>query len=93
MVVQNGIAVQVKQLNLRQIVEIGASFQNLGPGTKLLGMDIVQTAGQSHYYDVILKVVNFGLPSMTDAAQESGSESKRRLPKRPSSRRDEEGDE
>jgi len=61
-VVQTGIAAQVKHLTLNQIVDISNTFQNQGPGTKLIGFDIVQTAGQTHYYDLNLRVVNFGLP-------------------------------
>ncbi|MBX3022403.1 MAG: hypothetical protein KF799_12085 [Bdellovibrionales bacterium] len=66
-VVQNGLAAQIKQLTLNQIVDIANSFQNQGPGTKLIGFDIVQTAGQTHYYDLILRVVNFGLPAVADS--------------------------
>lgn len=62
LVVQTGVAVQLKQLNLSQIVDIATGLQNLGLGTKLVGMEIMQTAGQTHYYDLIFKVVNFGLP-------------------------------
>lgn len=61
-VVVSGLAVQIKHLNLQQIIDLGTSFQNLGPGTKLVGMDIVQTTGQDHYYDMVARVANFGLP-------------------------------
>lgn len=65
-VVQNGVAAQIKQLNVTQVLDIANTFQNLGPGTKLLGIDIVQTLGQTHYYDMIVRVVNFGIPAVAD---------------------------
>lgn len=77
---QNGVAVQVKKLNLTQIIALGNQVQNIGPGTKLMGMDIVQSAGQTHYYDVIFKVVNFGLSQIAD----SGPEEEPQRPHRPS---------
>jgi hypothetical protein len=63
-VLQSGLAVQLKKLNLDQVVALSHEFQQLGPGTKLMGIDIVQTAGQSHYYDMIVRIVNFALPPM-----------------------------
>jgi hypothetical protein len=39
-----------------------------------MGVDIVQSAGQTHYYDVILKVVNFGLPQLADSGPEEAPE-------------------
>jgi len=84
-VVRNGVAVQVKKLNLTQIIAIGNQVQNMGPGTKLMGMDIVQSAGQTHYFDVILKVVNFGLPQIADSgSDEERPAAKGKRPSRPS---------
>jgi hypothetical protein len=80
---QNGVAVQVKKLNLTQIIALGNQVQNIGPGTKLMGMDIVQSAGQTHYYDVILKVVNFGLPQIADSGPDE-EPPKGRKPSHPS---------
>lgn len=64
---QNGIAFQLKKLNVKQIVSVTTAVQNMGNGTKLMGIDIVQSANQSHYYDVILKIVHFGLPKIADS--------------------------
>lgn len=58
---QTGIAAQVKNLNLKQIIQVTNAVQNMGPGFKLMGLDIVQSANQSYFYDIILKVVHFGL--------------------------------
>lgn len=61
-IIQTGLAVQVKKINVTQIIELANAIGNMGAGNKLVGMDIVQTQGQTHYYDVILKVMNYGLP-------------------------------
>jgi len=63
MVIQTGLAAQIKRLNLSQVVAIATSMQNLGAGTKLIGLDVVQSTGQTHYYDMNVRVVNFGLPT------------------------------
>jgi hypothetical protein len=64
-VVQTGLAIQIKKLNLDQITSLGHQFQNLGPGSKLMGLDIIQSPGETHYYDMIARVVTFALPVMT----------------------------
>ena len=63
-VIQTGIVVQLKKLNLDQIVTLSHEFQNLGIGTKLMGIDISQTPGQSHYYEMNARIVNFALPAL-----------------------------
>lgn len=84
-VIQNGLAVQVKKLNLNQLIAIGTQIQNMGAGTKLMGMDVVQSAGQTHYYDVIFKVVNFGLPQIADSGPDEEERPARgNRPSRPS---------
>jgi hypothetical protein len=77
-----GLAVQIKKLNLQQVIELGNLVQNMAPGTKLLGLDVVQSAGTSHYYDMILRVINFGLPAFDTGTDESGSGGSKRPPPR-----------
>lgn len=73
-VLHTAVAVPLKKLNLNQVIEIGNYLQNgLGPGTKLMGIDIVQSAGQTHYYDMILQVVSFGIPSLGGGDDEGGT--------------------
>lgn len=94
-VIQNGIAFQLKKLNVNQIVSVTNAVQNMGNGVKLMGMDVVQSANQTHYYDVILKIVHFGLPSIA-SGEESGPAGKgkggakgKTRPSRPSNQDDE----
>jgi hypothetical protein len=70
-VVATGLAVQIKKVNLNQILELGNLMHNLGPGIKLTGMDVVQSSGQTHYYDLIVSVVHFGIPSFGDSDSDS----------------------
>lgn len=70
-VVPTGLAVQIKKLNLTQVLEIGNMIQGMSPGTKLLGLDIVQSAGQTHYYDIMARVVSYGIPSFEDSEPEA----------------------
>lgn len=65
-ITQTGMAVQIKKVNVAQLVDLANGVGNMGSGNKLIGMDVTQSAGQTHYYDVILKVMNYGLPSATD---------------------------
>lgn len=92
-VVQNGLVVQIKKVNVAQMVDLANAFQNIGPGIKLIGLDVVQSAGQSHYYDMIAKIVHFGLePVMIETGSESGQRNGgKRRPSRPTA--EQEGDE
>lgn len=91
-VVQTGLAVQLKKLNVEQVMNLAHQFQTMGPGTKLMGFDIVQSAGQTHYYDMIVRIVNFALPPINSVDEDmEGSKNKRKLPaKRPVRDSDEE---
>jgi hypothetical protein len=84
---QAGLAVQLKKLNVEQIVAISQQLQGLGQGIKLIGLDVNQTAGQTHYYDMVARVVSFGLPPVvieSDPSEKPGKKSNRRAPVRKS---------
>ena len=84
-VVQTGIVVQIKKLNLDQILNLNHQFQTLGAGIKLVGVDIVQNNGQTHYYDMNARIVSFALPNMTTLEPEAPAETggKKKAAKRP----------
>jgi hypothetical protein len=71
-----GLAIQIKKLNLQQIVALNTAFQNIGPGIKLIGLDIVQAADQTHYYDMVAKIIAFSLPQMTFESEPGGAKGK-----------------
>lgn len=91
-VTQTGLAVQIKRLNLKQIITLANQFQNMGSGTKLMGVSVVQSQGQTHYYDMIAKVVNFGLPEIADAGPEEDSGAGKKRPRAKPSRDEDTGE-
>lgn len=81
---QSGVAVAVKRLNLSQVVTVGHQLQGMGAGTKMMGMDVTQSAGQTHYYDVVYRLVQFSLPElMKDEPATGGGKRGSRPPPRP----------
>ena len=59
---QNAVSLQLKKLNLKQIVEISHRLQTLSPGTKVIGMDVRENQA-SHYFDVTYRIAAFFIPS------------------------------
>ena len=91
-VVQAGLAVQIKKVNVEQVMSLSHQFQDMGPGVKLMGFDIVQSPGQTHYYDLIVRIVAFGLPQMTLETEPAAPNGKKGV-KRAQKKTDEEGGE
>lgn len=58
---QTAVSLQLKKLNLKQIVEISHRLQTLNPGTKVIGMDVKENA-TSHYFDVTYRIASFSVP-------------------------------
>lgn len=85
-VIQTGLVVVLKKLNLEQVIALSHQFQTMGPGTKLMGLDMVQSAGQTHYYDMNARIVNFALPiaQIEEPPPEKTKPGKRAPPKRKS---------
>lgn len=79
---QEGLAISIKKLNLRQIVEIGHRLQALSSGIRLMGLDMVRSAGQTHYYDAVFRVVSFSLPVLNNMPSSGSSMGGRPLPGR-----------
>ncbi|MCC7405615.1 MAG: hypothetical protein IT288_14545 [Bdellovibrionales bacterium] len=61
-VLQQGVRVELKQLNLRQIIDVGYELQNLDPSVKMTGLEIQATAEDPHYFTVAFKLISFSLP-------------------------------
>lgn len=62
---QEGVAVQLKKLNLHQVLDIGRRMATLSRGVKITGLEVVANAEDNHYFDVIFKLVSFSLPQAT----------------------------
>jgi hypothetical protein len=71
-IIQNGLFVELKKLNLRQVVEVGHRLQSLQGTLKLAGLDMKTSSDNDHYFDVTYRLINFSLggsaPSNTKSA-------------------------
>lgn len=67
---QQAVSILVKTLNLRQLTEIMHRLQSQGNGIQPISMEIKRSAGQTHYFDLIVKVFQFSL-NIQDSAEPS----------------------
>jgi hypothetical protein len=65
---QAGIAVHVKKLNARQIVDLGYDLNRLHAAVKLINVEIREVATMKNYYDVDYSLVSFIIPGANEAA-------------------------
>lgn len=63
-IVQEGISVNLKQLNLKQVVDIGYDLQNLAQGVRLVGLSMSPTPTDTRYFDVIFQIARFSMPGI-----------------------------
>ncbi|MCB0394800.1 MAG: hypothetical protein KDD25_09580, partial [Bdellovibrionales bacterium] len=61
---QENIVVNLKTLNLRQIVAVGRTLQSVHPFVKLMNVEIVATAKNDHYYDARYNLAGFYPPEV-----------------------------
>lgn len=60
---QISATVQLKTLNLKQIVDVGHALQRASHSIKLVGLSIIRSAGKKeNYFDVTYKVSAFSMP-------------------------------
>jgi hypothetical protein len=60
---QKGVELNLKKLNLKQIVDVSHKLQEIGRGSKVMAMDMVANKEDNHYYDATFHVIAFSLPS------------------------------
>lgn len=70
-ILQEAVAVSLKKLNLKQIVDIGYRFQNINPGVKVAGLEIRAISAEPGYFDTIFKLVTFNVPQESVASPPS----------------------
>src|SRR5690606_8698370 len=72
-VLHTAVKVPLAKLNVTQLIEVSNYLQNgLGAGIKLMGVEVTQSAGQTHYYDMVLQFVSFGIPALDSGPDDSG---------------------
>lgn len=67
-IIQEGLALNLKQLNLKQIVDIGYDLQNLAQGVRLVGMSMTPTQKDRRYFDVVYQIARFSMPGAGESA-------------------------
>lgn len=78
---QEGAEVQLKNLNLRQVVDIGQRLESIHPTVKLWGMDIRASAEDGNYFDVTYQLLSFAIPQEEpEAATPPGRPGRPRIP-------------
>ena len=58
-----GLDVELKKLNILQVLDIGHRLQTLDASLKMLGLSVQRSPQQSHYYDVSFRIVSLGVGS------------------------------
>ena len=61
-IIQVYFQVELKLLNIQQVVQIGSNFQSLAPNVKMLGLALKEDRDLADYYNVIYKFVGLSLP-------------------------------
>ncbi len=72
-ITQEGLSVNLKQLNLKQVVDIGYDLQNLAQGVRLVGMNMSPTAADTRYFDVIFHIARFSMPGVSAVSNDAGA--------------------
>ena len=61
-IIQAYFQVELKLLNIQQVIQIGSKFQGLASNVKMLGLDLKEDGELADYYNVIYKFVGLSLP-------------------------------
>lgn len=60
--ISSGFVVEIKKLNLRQVIDIGYQLQALNAAVKLKDMSVQANLSDSKYMDVVYKLVSLKIP-------------------------------
>lgn len=83
---QDAVSVELKTLNITQVMDAGQRLQSLGDGTKLLSMDMTASKSNIGYFDVLFKIVSFSLELPQEEVEAPAPPGRRPLPPRPGQR-------
>jgi len=75
---QQGMKIQLKQLNLRQIMDIGYHLQNMDSSVKVTGLEIQATSKNPHYFNALFKLISYSLPEPEKKSSKKKSRRKRK---------------
>lgn len=63
--IQSGFVVQIKKLNLRQVLDIGHQIQSFTQALKLKDLTLEANASDTRYFDVVFKLITIKVPEKT----------------------------
>jgi hypothetical protein len=66
-IMQHGVSLALKKLNLKQVVEIGYRLQGKNLSAKLIGLDVRAGTPDPHYFDVIYQMIIYSMPAMAES--------------------------
>ncbi len=67
---QGALKVNLAQLNLRQIIDVGHALQSISPSVKMTDMKIEASLKDARYFDVVYKLVVLAVPTQEAAEPE-----------------------
>lgn len=67
---QSGVEVELKHLNLKQLLDIGHRLQSLSEGLLITGLDMTESKEHPKYFNVVIQLVSIGLPPVESAPEE-----------------------
>ncbi len=65
---QGTVNVSLAELNLRQLVEIAHQLQSISQSVKMTDLEITANSKNSHYFDVIYKLVVLAIPQQVESS-------------------------
>jgi len=82
-ILQNGIQLTLKKINIKQFVDISHKLQTIENGSKLISIDMRANPEDAHYFDATYHVIAFSLPETHEAliSDKSEKSDKKPLPK------------
>jgi hypothetical protein len=75
---QQGLKVQVKKLNLRQVIDLGYQLQSLDSSVKMTGLEIAASSEDPHYFDTVFKLISYSLPQPEKKPESEGPRPRKR---------------
>lgn len=64
------LKIELSQLNLRQIIDLGYQMQSISPSVKMLSMDMNANLQKPKYFDVVFKMIALNVPQIIATAPE-----------------------
>lgn len=68
-IIQTGVSVALKKLNLSEIINIGHQLQTIDQSIVLTGLEINATQERDNYFNVVYQLVSFALPPIEEAQE------------------------